>query len=82
MSLPLTNNNEAVLMTYEHCTSYDGGDNGGNAVFLQLQQQEEQVYMGLGTNTNVWGNDIITTFSQGWQRVHEHIHTHFDSLPS
>lgn len=62
MSLSLIKNNQVVVTAYDHRTSHDGADNGGNAVFLQLQQGD-QVYVRLGANTNVWGNDAITTFS-------------------
>ncbi|XP_040887730.1 cerebellin-4-like [Toxotes jaculatrix] len=62
VSLNLILNNQAVVTTYDHRTSHDGADNGGNAVFLQLQQGD-QVYIRLGANTNVWGNDAITTFN-------------------
>nr|BAP19105.1 C1q-like 23 kDa protein [Oplegnathus fasciatus] len=62
VSLTLTKNDQVVVTTYDHRTSHDGADNGGNAVFLQLQQGD-QVYVRLGANTNVWGNNDITTFS-------------------
>ncbi|XP_051256967.1 cerebellin-1-like isoform X7 [Dicentrarchus labrax] len=62
VSLTLIKNNESVVTTYDHTTSHDGADNGGNAVFLQLQQGD-QVYVRLGANTHVWGDNFITTFS-------------------
>lgn len=62
VSLCLIKDNQVVVMTYDHRTVNDGADNGGNAVFLQLQQGD-QVYVRLDANTHVWGNDVITTFS-------------------
>ncbi|XP_076581714.1 cerebellin-2-like [Chaetodon auriga] len=61
-SLSLMKNNQVVVMTYDHRTLNDGADNGGNAVFLQLQQGD-QVRVSLEANTHVWGNDLVTTFS-------------------
>ncbi|XP_015241804.1 PREDICTED: caprin-2-like [Cyprinodon variegatus] len=60
--LALMKNNEVIVTAYDHKTSHDGADNGGNAAFLQLQQGDH-VYMRLGYNTNVWGDSHITTFS-------------------
>ncbi|XP_038128801.1 complement C1q tumor necrosis factor-related protein 3-like isoform X2 [Cyprinodon tularosa] len=62
VSLALMKNNEVIVTAYDHKTSHDGADNGGNAAFLQLQQGDH-VYMRLGPNTNVWGDSHITTFS-------------------
>lgn len=62
VSLALVKNGQAVATAYDHRTSHDGADNGGNAVFLQLQKGD-QVFVRLGANTNIWGNDAITTFS-------------------
>ncbi|XP_069015033.1 complement C1q-like protein 2 [Embiotoca jacksoni] len=62
VSLNLIQNNQVVVEAYDHQTSHDGADNGGNAVFLQLQQGE-QVFVRLNANTHVWGNDYVTTFS-------------------
>ncbi|XP_008420785.1 complement C1q tumor necrosis factor-related protein 3-like [Poecilia reticulata] len=62
VSLALMKNNEVVVTVYDHKTSYDGADNGGNAAFLQLQQGDH-VYIRLGANSHVWQNDHITTFS-------------------
>ncbi|XP_035531678.1 complement C1q tumor necrosis factor-related protein 3-like [Morone saxatilis] len=60
--LILMKNNQDVVSTADRKTSHDDADNGGNAVFLQLQQGD-QVYMRLGANTHVWGDNFITTFS-------------------
>ncbi|XP_047241272.1 complement C1q tumor necrosis factor-related protein 3-like [Girardinichthys multiradiatus] len=62
VSLALVKNNEVIMIAYDHKTSHDGADNGGNAAFLQLQQGD-QVYMQLSENTHVWGDSQITTFS-------------------
>ncbi|MED6264880.1 hypothetical protein CHARACLAT_019717 [Characodon lateralis] len=62
VSLALVKNNEVIVTAYDHKTSHDGADNGGNAAFLQLQQGD-QVYMRLSANTHVWGDSQITTFS-------------------
>ncbi|KAF1380792.1 hypothetical protein PFLUV_G00167670 [Perca fluviatilis] len=62
VSLVLIKNSQSVVTAYDHQTLNDGADNGGNAVFVQLQQGD-QVFVRLGANTNVWGNNEITTFS-------------------
>ncbi|XP_028994064.1 complement C1q-like protein 3 [Betta splendens] len=62
VSLFLIKKSEVVVTAHDHRTLQDGADNGGNAVFLQLQQGD-QVYVRLGANTHVWGNNDITTFS-------------------
>ncbi|XP_032439972.1 collagen alpha-1(VIII) chain-like [Xiphophorus hellerii] len=61
-SLSLMKNNEKVVITYDHKTSQDGADNGGNAAFLQLQQGD-QVYVRMHANSHIWQNNYITTFS-------------------
>ncbi|XP_041820769.1 complement C1q-like protein 4 [Chelmon rostratus] len=58
----LMRNKQIVAATSDHSTSYDGADNGGNAVFLQLQRGDH-VYVRLCAHTHVWQNDAITTFS-------------------
>lgn len=62
VSLALIKNNQIVVTAYDHQTANDGADNGGNAVFVQLQQGD-QVYVRLGATTTIWGNNDITTFS-------------------
>ncbi|XP_070786198.1 complement C1q-like protein 3 [Enoplosus armatus] len=62
VSLNLIKNNQVVVTTYDHRTAHDGADNGGNAAFVQLEQGD-QVYVRLGANTHVWGDNDITTFS-------------------
>ncbi|XP_076581766.1 uncharacterized protein LOC143317497 [Chaetodon auriga] len=62
VGLNLMRNNQVVVMTYDHRTSSDGADNGGNAAFLQLQRGD-RVYVRLSAHTHVWQNDSITTFS-------------------
>ncbi|KAM4714665.1 complement C1q subcomponent subunit B-like [Anableps anableps] len=44
LNLALMKNSEVVATAYDHKTSHDGADNGGNAAFLQLQQGDH-VYM-------------------------------------
>ncbi|XP_054914573.1 uncharacterized protein LOC129378290 [Poeciliopsis prolifica] len=62
VNLTLMKNNEIVVTVYDHKSSHDGADNGGNAAFLQLQQGD-QVYVRMSANSHVWQNDYITTFS-------------------
>ncbi|XP_032439971.1 caprin-2-like [Xiphophorus hellerii] len=62
VNLSLMKNNEIVVTTYDHKTSQDGADNGGNAAFLQLQQGDH-VYVRMYANSHVWQTDHITTFS-------------------
>ncbi|XP_032439975.1 complement C1q tumor necrosis factor-related protein 3-like [Xiphophorus hellerii] len=62
VNLSLMKNNEEVVTTYDHKTSHDVADNGGNAAFLQLQQGD-QVYMRMHANSHVWQNEHLTTFS-------------------
>uniref|UniRef100_A0A4W6F2N2 C1q domain-containing protein n=1 Tax=Lates calcarifer TaxID=8187 RepID=A0A4W6F2N2_LATCA len=60
--LLLYKNNDLMVMTHDHKSDSDTADNGGNTVFLQLQQGD-QVYVRLPANTHVWGHDHLTTFS-------------------
>uniref|UniRef100_A0A8C8DME5 C1q domain-containing protein n=1 Tax=Oryzias sinensis TaxID=183150 RepID=A0A8C8DME5_9TELE len=61
-SLRLMKNEEYIVGIYDHQTSHDGADNGGNAAFLQLQQGD-RVSVNLAANTHVWGYGSVTTFS-------------------
>uniref|UniRef100_A0A3P8N611 C1q domain-containing protein n=1 Tax=Astatotilapia calliptera TaxID=8154 RepID=A0A3P8N611_ASTCA len=60
-SLHLYKNNEVILHIHDH-QSADTADNGGNAVFLQLQQGD-RVYVRLKANTHVYRSSTLTNFS-------------------
>ncbi|XP_037614172.1 caprin-2-like isoform X1 [Sebastes umbrosus] len=60
--LLLYKNNNVTVWTNDHKSSFDTADNGGNAVFLQLQRGD-QVFVRMAANTTVWGTDYDTTFS-------------------
>ncbi|XP_063324723.1 complement C1q tumor necrosis factor-related protein 6-like [Pelmatolapia mariae] len=61
-SLHLYKNNEVILHIHDH-QSADAADNGGNAVFLQLQQGDT-VYVHLKANTHVYRSSTVTNFSR------------------
>ncbi|XP_039465910.1 complement C1q-like protein 3 isoform X1 [Oreochromis aureus] len=60
-SLHLYKNNEVILEIHDH-QSADTADNGGNAVFLQLQQGDT-VYVRLKANSHVYRASTVTNFS-------------------
>ncbi|TNN21465.1 Complement C1q-like protein 3 [Liparis tanakae] len=62
VGLHLYKNNELLVACHDHPSLYDTADNGGNAVFVQLQQGD-QVFVRLAANTHIWADDAHTTFS-------------------
>ncbi|KAF7650896.1 hypothetical protein LDENG_00118980 [Lucifuga dentata] len=42
--LGLYKNNELIIITSDHSSRYDTADNGGNAVYLQLQQGNQRTW--------------------------------------
>ncbi|XP_071315941.1 complement C1q-like protein 4 isoform X2 [Trachinotus anak] len=61
-ALVLHKNNEAVVKTSDHKSSSDTADNGGNAVFLKLEQGDK-VSVRMPAGTHVWASGGHTTFS-------------------
>uniref|UniRef100_A0A3Q3E6X0 C1q domain-containing protein n=1 Tax=Labrus bergylta TaxID=56723 RepID=A0A3Q3E6X0_9LABR len=62
VKLFLFKNGEKIVVIQDHSSNSDTADDGGNAVFLQLQQRD-QVYVRMPANSHVWGGDYVTTFS-------------------
>ncbi|XP_041646492.1 complement C1q-like protein 4 [Cheilinus undulatus] len=60
--LILYKNSQMIVSTAGLRTDNDPSDNGGNAVFLQLQPGD-QVFVKMRANNYVWGNNYMTTFS-------------------
>ncbi|XP_068584255.1 complement C1q-like protein 2 [Cebidichthys violaceus] len=58
----LYKNGQCMVVTQDHKAIHEMAHNGGNAVFLQLQQRD-QVYVRMGENSHVWGSNYHTTFS-------------------
>ncbi|CAI5671839.1 unnamed protein product [Oreochromis niloticus] len=58
----LHKNSEVIVMTNDNISHSDATDNGGNAVFVQLQQGDK-VYVRMGKLSHVWGSQSHTTFS-------------------
>ncbi|KAM4612133.1 complement C1q tumor necrosis factor-related protein 3-like [Polymixia lowei] len=62
-ALFLYKNDKRIATTSDHRTTADTADNGGNGVALQLTQGD-QVYVRMGADTQVWGDEFgHTTFS-------------------
>ncbi|XP_041635349.1 complement C1q-like protein 4 isoform X2 [Cheilinus undulatus] len=60
--LALLKNSRTIIMSGDQQSQADKTGNGGNTVFLQLQQGD-QVHMQMAADTQVWGSDYHTTFS-------------------
>ncbi|XP_054483459.1 uncharacterized protein LOC129116762 isoform X2 [Anoplopoma fimbria] len=61
VNLSLFKNNEVVVWTSDHRSLEDTADNGGNAVFVQLQKGD-QLFVRLQADTHVWGS-LSSSFS-------------------
>ncbi|XP_056288550.1 collagen alpha-1(X) chain-like [Pseudoliparis swirei] len=62
VDLNLYKNDQFLAKSHDHEALQDRADNGGNAVFAQLQQGD-QVFVRMSAHTHVWANNVSTTFS-------------------
>ncbi|XP_036968469.1 complement C1q-like protein 4 [Acanthopagrus latus] len=60
--LTLFKNGEMIVKSSDHQMGADTADNGGNAVFLELQQGD-QVYVSMMANCSIWAGNHHTSFS-------------------
>ncbi|XP_041649676.1 complement C1q tumor necrosis factor-related protein 3-like [Cheilinus undulatus] len=60
--LRLYKNSVQIVFASQYRSKTFGNDNGGNAVFLQLQQGD-QVYVRMMENSHIYGGSYYTTFS-------------------
>ncbi|CAG6016094.1 unnamed protein product [Menidia menidia] len=58
----LYKNDQKMVMTHDHASQVDTADNGGNAVYLQLQRGDN-VYVVLAAHTHIFGSSHHSTFS-------------------
>ncbi|XP_034532694.1 complement C1q-like protein 4 [Notolabrus celidotus] len=58
----LYKNNDCIVQTQDHPAVHETAHNGGNAVFLQLLE-DDQVYVRMDKNSHVHGSGYHTTFS-------------------
>lgn len=58
----LYKNEQVMVMAQDHPSESDTADNGGNAVFLELQEGD-RVYVQMEEDTHVWGSNYHTTFN-------------------